>query len=180
MRRALAALIVLLLIGAVLRPGSTLGHAALAGADPASNSFLQRPPTRISLTFTEPIDAGQSSISVLDAGGARVETTALDLSDNRVVAQVAFPADLPPGIYNVLWSNVSTIDGHGYRGSFPFTVLNPDGSVPDVVNTVGGLSTDGDPPPLADGVAVRAVSLLGLVISAGGAMLLLLVPATVA
>jgi copper transport protein len=180
MRRFSAALILVVLLAATLRPETALGHAALAGSDPASNSFLQRSPTRASLTFTEPIDADQSSIAVLDAAGAPVTTTALDLSENQLVAQVTFPQDLPPGIYNVLWSNVSRIDGHGLRGSFPFTVLNPDGSVPDVVNTVGGLSTDGDPPPLPDGVAVRAVSLLGLVIAAGGAMLLLLVPAAVA
>ncbi|MEX1102965.1 MAG: copper resistance protein CopC, partial [Dehalococcoidia bacterium] len=136
MQRALAGLIVVLLVAGALRSEEALGHAALAGSDPGANAFLQRPPTRVSLTFTEPIDSGQSAIQVLDAAGAPVETTALDLSDNRVVAEVTFPEDLPPGIYNVLWSNVSTIDGHGYRGSFPITVLNPQGSVHDVVNTV--------------------------------------------
>ncbi len=180
MRRGLAGLILIALASGVLSSTDASGHAALAGSDPGANAFLQRSPTRVSLTFTEPIDASQSAIQVLDAAGTPVETTPLDLADNRVGAQVSFPEDLPPGIYNVLWSNVSTIDGHAYRGSFPFTVLNPDGSVPDVVNTVGGLSTDNDPPPLADGVAVRAASLLGLVIAAGGAMLLLLVPAAVA
>ncbi|MEX1103124.1 MAG: CopD family protein, partial [Dehalococcoidia bacterium] len=48
------------------------------------------------------------------------------------------------------------------------------------MNRVGGFGSDGDPAPLADGVAVRALSLLGLVIAAGGAMLLLLTPVTVA
>jgi copper transport protein len=181
MWRALAGLlIVLMLVVGALQSEEARGHAALAGSDPGANAFLQRAPTRIALTFTEPIDRDQSAIQVLDAAGAPVATSELDLSDNQVIAQVSFPEDLPPGIYNVLWSNVSRIDGHAYRGSFPFTVLNPDGSVPDVVNTVGGLSTDEDPPPLADGVAVRALSLLGLVIAAGGAMLLLLTPSALA
>ncbi|HEX6030835.1 MAG TPA: CopD family protein, partial [Tepidiformaceae bacterium] len=78
-----------------------------------------------------------------------------------------------------LWTNVSRIDGHSLRGAYPFTILNADGSVPDATNTVAGISTT-DPAPMADGVAVRALSLLGLLIAAGGAMLLLLMSPTTA
>jgi copper transport protein len=170
-RKGLALLALGVLILFASRPETALGHAALAGSDPSPNAFLQRTPGRVTLTFTEPIDRDRSSIEVLDAAGAPVETEPLTLSDNQLVAQVAFRGDLQPGIYNVLWSNVSRIDGHGLRGSFPFTVLNADGSVPDVVNTVGGITTDSDPAPLADGVAVRALSLLGLVIAAAAARL---------
>jgi copper transport protein len=180
MRAAGLGLLLVAFVVAALPPGGAEGHAALAASDPAANTFLQRPPVRISLTFTEPVDESQSAIRVLDARGAPVATSPLGLSSNGLVGQVTFPETPTPGIYNVLWSNVSRIDGHGLRGSFPFTVLNPDGSVPDVVNTVGGISTDDDPAPLADGVAVRALSLLGLVIAAGGAALLLLAPSAVA
>ena len=76
--------------------------------------------------------------------------------------------ELKPGIYNVIWVNISRIDGHELRGSYPFTVLNPDGSVPAGTNQVTGFSSDADPPPVTDGVAVRALSLLGLTIVVGG------------
>ncbi len=180
MRRFLLALAVFALVAGIARPGTAEGHAALAGSDPGANAFLQRGPGRIALTFTEPVDADRSTINVLDASGTLVDASGIGLSSNGLITQVTFPRALPPGIYNVLWSNVSRIDGHGLRGSFPFTVLNPDGTVPDVVNTVGGLSTDDDPAPLPDGVAVRALSLLGVVIAAGGAFLLLIGPVDVA
>ena len=51
MRRYAGLLIALMLIGVVaLRPDTALGHAALVRADPAPNSFLQKPPTQISLS----------------------------------------------------------------------------------------------------------------------------------
>ena len=37
---------------------------------------------------------------------------------------------LDPGLYFVKWSNVSTVDGHNLSGSYPFIVLNPDGTFP--------------------------------------------------
>jgi copper transport protein len=146
----------------------------LRTADPAANAFLQRPPGQVTLSFTEPIDAKSSSIEILDAAGQPVATGEVDVSDANMT--VALPV-LKPGIYNVLWANVSRIDGHAIRGSYPFTVLNGDGSLPDQTNSVGGLTSDPDPPPLADGVAVRALSLLGLLLVAGGAVLALLWPA---
>jgi copper transport protein len=162
MRRLVFAALVLALGFAVLRPGTALGHAALAAADPGPNAFLQRAPTRVALTFSEPVDEQRSAIQVLDAAGAPVGTSALDLSANQLTAQVSFSKQLEPGIYNVLWANVSRIDGHALRGSYPFTVLNPDGSVPDTTNTVAGIATTD--PAAARWRGCPRTSLLGLVI----------------
>ena len=148
-------------------------HATLRASDPAENAFLQRAPGAIVLTFTEPIEPRSSSIQVLDAFGQLVETPPATV--DGVLLSTTLPR-LQPGIYNVLWANVSRIDGHAIRGSYPFTVLNPDGSLPDVTNTVGGLSSDPDPPPLADGIAVRLLSLLGLSLVVAGALVTLLWP----
>jgi copper transport protein len=79
-------------------------------------------------------------------------------------------------VYNVVWSNVSLVDGHAISGSYPFTVLNPDGSVPDATNVVGLVSDDADRPGRADGTAVRFLALLGLVMAAGAAVITLLWP----
>ncbi len=159
----------------LLQPGSALGHAALVRSDPPENSFLQRAPAEVSVTFSEPVDSRASSLQLLDARGQPLTTGALALLQDGLTLRVATPG-LKPGIFNVVWSNVSSIDGHALRGSFPFTVLNPDGSLPAEVNTVVSLGTDADPPPLADGVAVRALGLLGLLLVAGSALFLLLYP----
>lgn len=175
MRRLAAfAVVVAGLALALGSPGTAFGHAALRSADPAANAFLQQPPGQVTLSFTEPIDPKSSSIVVLDAAGNRLETGDVSVSGPNMT--VALPR-LQPGIYNVLWSNVSRIDGHAIRGSYPFTVLNPDGTVPVQTNTVSGFGSSSDPVPLADGIAVRALSLLGLLLVAGGALIGLVVRA---
>lgn len=172
MRRVAA--LVLVVAGALLaisQPGPIEAHAALRSSDPGANAFLQRAPARVTLTFTEPIDSRSSTIQLLDAQGSVVET------GPPTVSGVTMSVELPqigPGIYNVLWGNVSRIDGHAIKGSFPFTVLNPDGSVPDITNTVTGFTTTNDQAPRADGIAIRALSLLGLAMVAAGAVIALL------
>lgn len=170
-RLVLALVAISMLAGTLARPQSALAHAALRSSDPVANAFLQRAPTQITLNFTEPIDSKTSTIRVLDAAGKPLAIQAPKVSGLSMTA--ALP-QLPPGIYNVLWSNTSRTDGHAISGSFPFTVLKADGSLPDQTNTVSGLSSETDPPPLADGVAVRALSLLGLSMVVAGAMLVLL------
>lgn len=172
MRRAtLLALVVCALLTLLSLPQTASAHAALRSSDPVANAFLQRAPGQITLTFTEPIDSKTSTVRLLDAAGKPIAVQPPNVSGVSLTA--ALP-QLPPGIYNVLWSNTSRIDGHAISGSFPFTVLKADGSLPDQTNSVTGLSSDSDPRPLADGVAVRALSLLGLAMVVAGAMVTLL------
>lgn len=180
MTRAVLAIVVLSgLVYAIAWPQGASGHAALVRSEPGENAFLQRTPPEVSLTFTEKVDPKSSSIRVLDAAARPIALRAPDFSANGLTMRVALPA-LKPGIYNVLWENISTVDGHGYRGSYPFTLLNADGSLPAEVNQFGGTNSGSDPAPEADGVAVRALSLLGLILVAGGALLALLLPAELA
>jgi len=110
-----AAALVLVIAGALLaisQPGQIQAHAALRSSDPGANAFLQRAPARVTLTFTEPIDSRSSTIQVLDAQGSLVETA------TPAVSGVTMSVELPqigPGIYNVLWGNVSRIDGHAIK-----------------------------------------------------------------
>ncbi len=172
MRRAtLVALLLTALLPVLLLPRTASAHAALRSSDPVANAFLQRAPGQVTLTFTEPIDSRTSTIRVLDAAGKPIQTQPPVVSGVSLTA--ALP-QLPPGIYNVLWSNTSKVDGHAISGSFPFTVLKADGSLPDQTNSVTGLSSDTDPQPLADGIAVRALSLLGLAMVVAGAIVILL------
>jgi copper transport protein len=172
-RLSAVGVVLLMLTVSLLSVGRVDAHATLRSSEPPANSFLRVPPDRLVLTFTEPLARTSSAVRILNAAGLPVETGAVTFSNDNLTMITALER-LSPGIYNVLWENVSTIDGHGLRGSFPFTILNADGSVPDVVNTVGHIGGSEDPVPLADAAAVRALSLLGLLLAAGGALVLLL------
>ena len=175
MKRAVLILLLLVAVGGLLPARNAAAHAALVVSEPANNDLLQRPPDRIRLSFSEPVDQRTSGIRLLDARGVAIELAGVEFADQAATMRVTLP-QLKPGIYNVQWFNVSTVDGHGLLGSFPFTVLNPDGTAPESTNTVAALGTDLDPPPLADGVAVRLLALIGLAIAAGAALLTLLWP----
>src|ERR671919_2130631 len=70
-----------------------LAHADLARSEPAANSVLDRPPERVVIWFTEPIEAGFSEIQVLNSQGERMGKgdNAVD-SNNPTVMSVTLPA----------------------------------------------------------------------------------------
>lgn len=169
-------MLVLLVAAAGLLPASNaFAHAALVVSEPANNDLLPRPPERIRIAFSEPVDTRSSGMRLLDGNGTLLELGEVAFSDQNTT-MTASVATLGPGIYNVQWYNVSTVDGHSLLGSFPFTVLNPDGSAPSVTNTVGAIGTDPDPAPLADGVTVRFLALFALAIISGIGILVLIWP----
>ena len=172
-----AALFWVVVVGAALlasQPGpDASAHAALARSVPASNDFLRRSPPRIQLDFTEPVQLSSTTVRLLD-GSARPLALGPASSSNGDTTLTADVPGLEPGFYNVVWGNTSKVDGHAYQGSFPFTILNPDGSLPAGENAFGGVGTGTDPSPLAEGVAVRFLSLLGLVMVGGVSLILLL------
>ena len=100
-------------------------HASLIRSEPPANSTLDTSPDRITIWFSEPMEAAFSEIQVLNATGARVDNknSAVDANDLTVMS-VSLPS-LPDGTYTVAWRNLSTIDGHSLRGSFIFSVGEP-------------------------------------------------------
>ena len=122
---AIASLLALILALFAPLAGRAEAHANLIESDPAANSVLDSPPERVTIRFTEPLEAALSEIRVLDSLGNQVdlEDSALDPSD-RAAMSVSLGI-LPKGPYTVAWTNVSTVDGHRVRGSFPFSVGEP-------------------------------------------------------
>jgi len=100
-------------------------HANLIRSEPSANSTLDTSPERITIWFSEPMEAAFSEIQVLDATGARIDNndSAVDANDLTLMS-VSLP-ELPEGTYTVAWRNLSTIDGHSLRGSFIFSVGVP-------------------------------------------------------
>lgn len=110
-------------------------HANLERSQPAANSVLDQPPDRVTIWFTEPLEADFSQIQVLDSTGQQVDNgdSALDPNDPKVMSVTLKP--VPNGTYTVAWRNLSTVDGHTVRGAFVFSVGEPISNAPAAQET---------------------------------------------
>lgn len=148
-------------------------------SDPAPNAQLAETPEMITVTFSEPIEPSVSTIQLWDQSAQPVELGSLEFFDDPKVMGARVPADLEPGIYTVIWRNLSTVDGHTWAGSFPFTVLGPGGEVPsgEVSPTLQDIArTPSGNPSTLESVA-RWVVLLGSAVMLGGPAYVLFVVA---
>lgn len=93
-------------------------HATLQGTDPTHDAVLAESPSAITLTFDEPVEVWETSVSVFDPGGERLDVDARAV-DAEVVAEL--PPDLDRGTYTVSWRVVSA-DDHPISGGFAFSV----------------------------------------------------------
>src|ERR671916_295810 len=98
-----------------------LAHANLVEASPPQGSEVSKPPERVELRFSEPVDAEFDPVVVRAASGARVDAhdARVDPEDARVV--LADLERVPDGSYTVKW-RVTSIDGHVVDGRYAFTV----------------------------------------------------------
>jgi len=174
-----AAILVLVLVTVLVTgPRRVEAHAALESSEPAANGLVRSSPEQIVLNFNEPLDTATTAIALVDAAGRELQVGEFGYSNsNRTVA--ASLGNLPPGSYTVFWANVSRVDGHRITGSFPFTVLNPDGSLPGGATIGGGAAGGSDPGAEPGPVVVRFLALLGLTGIGAAAVLLLMASSTV-
>lgn len=100
-------------------------HGNLLQSDPPSNAVLEKPPEKIQMLFSEPLEPGYSQAAVLDKSGNRVDKrdSLLDTSERRNLA-ISVPP-LSTGSYVVAWQVLSSIDGHLTGGSFSFSIGPP-------------------------------------------------------
>ena len=151
------------------RPDSASAHANLADADPAPNSVLNTPPSRITIWFTEPLEPSFSAIEVLDSRGSRLDNddSAVDPRDPTVM-YVTLQDDLPNGTYTVAWRNLSTVDGHTIRGTFFYSVGEPLSAQASVLPSEPALQSPAEPfmrwAVLLGGLTVLGVLMLWLVV----------------
>ena len=123
--RAGLVLVVLACIFAV--PAPVLAHAELVASDPQPNASLVEAPDGVAMTFSEPIDAANASIQLLDAQLRVLDGVGpVTVDDAGTVARVDLPS-LEPGVYTVSYQVVSTVDGHATAGIFAF-VIDPTGA----------------------------------------------------
>lgn len=125
-------------------PPAVAGHAELIQATPVPNATLGEPPDEITVAFSEPVDADNAFLDLIDSSQRRVDGLgpAVVGAGGRVVR-----ADLPvlePGIYTVSYQVVSTVDGHATTGTFAFRI-DPTGAAapPTTPATATSPSVDG-------------------------------------
>ncbi|MGH2573293.1 MAG: copper resistance CopC/CopD family protein [Actinomycetota bacterium] len=116
-RAAWAAALLLAVLFVIVTPGVATAHAAVVSSKPEAGEELGTAPGVVVLRFTEPLNVRLSRAVVTDPTGRRFTGSP---AGERVI-QVRLSTNAP-GIYEVDWTTVSTLDGHTLRGSFRFGV----------------------------------------------------------
>ena len=130
LRRSFVAAVVFALAGSLTAlPSLVEAHSALVRSDPAVNATLSAPPKQVSLWFTEALEGSLSSIQVLSSVGEDFTQGSLTVGPDPAQMSIQL-RDLPPGIYSVVWTSFSAVDGHSLTGAYPFTLLKQDGTTP--------------------------------------------------
>jgi copper transport protein len=139
-------------------------HAVLSTSEPADGATLDRPPTEVLLSFSEPVDTKVSSIRVLDTNGRNVARgSARTLPGDAKKFRIGL-STIGEGVYIISWRVLSTADGHVTGGTLAFGVgVSPEGvdRPPGVVSETPGAT------PLS--VASRVLFYVGVLTIIGAA-----------
>jgi copper transport protein len=117
---------------ALALPASAFAHAALLRTSPSASVTLSKPPDRVTLTYSEPVEPRFAIVSVTDAGGHQVTTGPPTRSPTHADQLVQPIKRVPEGWYLVFWRVIS-VDGHPVRGAFTFAVGPNPGPAPQFV-----------------------------------------------
>ncbi|MCY4081458.1 MAG: copper resistance protein CopC [Caldilineaceae bacterium] len=150
----------------LLSPAAVRAHALLVRADPQPNAELIQPPEAIQFWFSEPLEETFTGARILDTAGTEIPTGAPQF-DPEDPTHLTLPLkSIEPGVYTVVWQTLSRVDGHEWIGSFPLTILNPDGTRPAGTAVQVPVHNQQGLPPLTDSI-LRWISLLGAALLAG-------------
>lgn len=149
----------LALLGLLFFPTVASAHAILIRSDPTADARLTAAPTQVRMWFTEALNPVFSTAEVINAANKQVDRQDVHVNaTDSTEMDVSLQSNLPPDVYIVVYRTDSAIDGHILRGSFLFTVLNPDGTAPTLspganpgVGVLGGGGLTGTYTGLMDG-----------------------------
>jgi methionine-rich copper-binding protein CopC len=100
--------------------GPASAHAFLQAASPKVGAHLASAPPEVRLSFSEPVEAGFSSVTVSGPPGFGGAESARAGGDPRSLV-VVLKRPLPAGRYDVRW-RVLSADSHRTSGAFQFDV----------------------------------------------------------
>ncbi len=132
-------------------------HAAFLSSDPADSALLTQAPSRVALTFNEPVTIVR--LRLIDAAGLSHELGDARLEGDVVIATL--PTGLPEGTNAVSWRVVSA-DGHPIGGTLLFSVGK--------TTSAGAVASQAAAPGLYPAIwTVGFILNLGLFLGIGGA-----------
>jgi copper resistance protein C len=119
--RRLIALLVASLLALVVSTGPAAAHAKLESMAPADGSSMAAPPTKVVLTFNEPIGSNGTQVQVKSPTGKNVASGDVQVIDNTVTQPVG--AMVEAGRYEID-ARVVSADGHPITVTGTFTVTH--------------------------------------------------------
>src|SRR5258708_3209092 len=145
-RRFLGIAVPLALFLTLLFPAVVSAHAILLRSDPAKDSVLSIAPKQVRMWYSEALNPAFSTAVVVNGENKRVDNRDAHVSSNdQTEMDLSLQPNLPPAVYIVIYRTDSAVDGHILRGSFIFSVAEPNGTVPTLspganpgANVLGG------------------------------------------
>ncbi len=119
-RKAVAALVVVVLAAVWAAPASGSLHLRLTKSAPAKDAELGAAPAEIRLWFSQNVELSVSSIKLTAADGDEIDLGKVETAEADVLVATT-PSGLAAGVYQVAW-RTSSGDGHPIRGTFDFAV----------------------------------------------------------
>ncbi|QFZ17999.1 copper resistance CopC family protein [Saccharothrix syringae] len=125
-RLALSALLAALALFGTASPA--LAHTELTSSDPANGAVLPQRPTRLTLTFTEPVPAESATITVTGPDGSAWPLGEVGAEGTSLVVPMK-QSGAPAGQYRLTWM-VQSLDGDFVDGVITFTMPAPAAAQP--------------------------------------------------
>jgi copper transport protein len=148
-------------------------HAELISSTPSDGETLQDSPGRLLLRLSESVELAATRVTITDGSGRNIAATSLGLrtspgaSTEEPATLVVRLPHLGTGQYRLSWTTLSSDDLHVTQGVMVF-------GVGQHVRRAGNLA---EPTPSRSESAIRWTGLLGLGLTAGAGLLLLLLGA---
>ncbi|WP_188782276.1 copper resistance CopC/CopD family protein [Nocardioides phosphati] len=156
--RSLIAAAVLAIAALLAAASPASAHATLLFASPGIDSAVPTAPAAILLVFDNPVTAGNSAITLVDANGAEIRLGVPQLESRSTTLRAATTSHLRPGAYTVDWV-VTAGDGDTMQGQYHFAIGTTAGlGAPSVQATAGAAPTG----------LLRWLLFAGLALSLGG------------
>lgn len=141
--------------------GTAHAHAALVSSEPADGAVIAAAPSRLTLTFNQPVSPLVLRLLPPDGKFSELQATA----ERESSLAVTFPSGLREGTHVLSWRVVS-LDGHPVGGSVVFSI-----GAPSTSREIAAQST-ADPVVAAALWTLKVVFYIGLFVGIGGSLFL--------
>lgn len=120
----LVATVVLAALGVLAGAPAAWAHATVVSTSPAEGAIVPHAPTRVAVTFDEPVGVSSGSLEVFAPDGSRADTGGTTHGSTPAQIVDALRPGLGNGTYTAGWHVISA-DSHPIQGAFTFSIGAP-------------------------------------------------------